>query len=490
MSRRQVVFGDWQTPIDLARTAVRVAAGVMRAPPATVVEPTCGVGAFLLASREQFPTAVLRGYEVNPAHVAKAREDLRGGARVELTDFFEVDWRRELAGLPDPLLLVGNPPWVTNAGLGVLDADNLPQKNNYKSLRGLDALTGKSNFDVSEWMLAHLLDALQGRDATLAMLCKTAVARRLIEHASQRRRAMSVHGLWTIDAMAHFGAAVDACLFVFTTQGAATGALRAPLYDRLDAPTPTRTMGVADGVLVADLDAWQRARHLQGVCEPQWRSGLKHDCADVMELTPQGEGWVNGRGEPVRIERDRCLPMLKSSDVAHGVSTPRRAVVVTQRQLGEDTMRLREFAPATWSYLMGHREALDARKSSIYRSQPPFAIFGVGPYSFAPWKVAISGLYKRLTFSLVGPCDGQPVLFDDTCYFLPFEREDDARRAHEALQGDDVQAFFHAQVFWDAKRPIHKALLQSLDLRRVLHDRDRSSRAEVRGPVGQLALFR
>ena len=42
------------------------------------------------------------------------------------------------------------------------------------------------------------------------------------------------------------------------------------------------------------------------------------------------------------------------------------------------------------------------RKSSIYRGQPPFAMFGIGPYSFAPWKVAIGALQQEAAV----PCSG------------------------------------------------------------------------------------
>lgn len=484
MSARRVVFGDWQTPDPLAQEVAALVARTGGVPPSSVIEPTCGTGAFLRAARARFPDAVVRGYEINPEHAAVARASLRGAdAEVRVADFFTVDWQRELASLPAPTLVIGNPPWVTNAGIGSLGASNLPDKSNFKHLAGLDALTGKSNFDVSEWMLVHLLEVLQGRDATIAVLCKTTVARRMIEYAARRHRAMTVRGIWRIDAMAHFDAAVDACAFVVEPRGRPA---RASVYARLGAERPEHEIGMADGVLVADLAAWERTRHLRGRCEPEWRSGMKHDCADVMELSRHDGRWVNGSGEVVEIEREHCLPLLKSSDVARGNVSPRRAVVVPQRQLGEDTARLKETAPATWAYLNAHRDALAARKSSIYRTQPSFAIFGVGPYSFAPWKVATSGLYKRLAFTLVGPVDGLPVMLDDTCYFLPFDTEDEARRALAVLSSPDVLAFFSAQVFWDAKRPIQKSLLQSLDLARMLRGqevmRDAASRV-------QLALF-
>jgi hypothetical protein len=55
-------------------------------------------------------------------------------------------------------------------------------------------------------------------------------------------------------------------------------------------------------------------------------------------------------------------------------------------------------------------------------------------------------------------------MLDDTCYFLPFTNETDARKAACALESELAQDFFRGRVFWDAKRPISKAILQKLDL--------------------------
>ena len=95
--------------------------------------------------------------------------------------------------------------------------------------------------------------------------------------------------------------------------------------------------------------------------------------------------------------------------------------------------RIKREAPRTWDYLQSHADRLDARASSIYRNRPRFSVFGVGPYSFAPWKVAISGFYKRLDFRCVGPVEDKPVVLDDTCYFLPCRTEHDARLLAELL---------------------------------------------------------
>jgi hypothetical protein len=182
-----------------------------------------------------------------------------------------------------------------------------------------------------------------------------------------------------------------------------------------------------------------------------------------MELSLRDGELVNAFGEVVAIEESLIFPLLKSSDLANGRAA-RRHVIVPQMALGQDTGALRSVAPKAWRYLTRHRALLDGRKSSIYRGQPAFALFGIGDYTFAPWKVAISGLYKRLEFCLVGPIGGRPTLVDDTCYFLPFARAGEARAALRALRSEPAQAYLQARIFWDAKRPINKALLQNLDL--------------------------
>lgn len=428
----------------------------------------------MVAAADQFERASLVGYEINESYVEIARTRLPANrSRVEARDFFTVDWDRIVSDLASPILVTGNPPWVTNSVLGVIGSGNLPAKQNFKGLTGYEALTGRSNFDVSEWMLLRLVEALQGREATIAVLCKTTVARRVIEYAAKKRWDLGGGGLWRIDAMRHFRAAVDAVLFVCRISSSRTEATRHqwPIYESLDARNPSSTMAVIDGAVVADAERVMRTAHLVGKCDPEWRSGLKHDCSRVMELE-RGDGgpWVNGLGEPVELEDAVVFPLLKSSDVANGGSRRDRAMVVPQSSLGQDTTSLQTTAPRAWKYLSSHREALGARKSSIYRGQPEFAIFGIGPYSFAPWKVAISGLYKKCRFTLIGPRGGKPVMLDDTCYFLPFKTEESAMEAWAALSSPLAQDFFSAHIFWDAKRPINKALLQKLDLAALVEE--------------------
>lgn len=156
----KIEFGDFQTPLPLAREicALLKRDGVEAG---TVLEPTCGVGAFLVAAAEAYPSARLTGFEINSGYLAAASQSLEGAgaasrARLQPQDFFAHDWDKALEAIPGSLLVLGNLPWVTNATVASLNGSNLPVKQNFQGFRGIEAMTGKSNFDISEWMLIRL----------------------------------------------------------------------------------------------------------------------------------------------------------------------------------------------------------------------------------------------------------------------------------------------------------------------------------------------
>jgi hypothetical protein len=479
-SAAKVEFGDFQTPVPLAAEVCSLlkARGVC---PDFVVEPTCGVGAFLSAAADAFPAARLAGFEINPAHLEHARQRLaaagRGDAELRQQDFFAHDWDAEMRK-PGHILIVGNPPWVTTAAVAAVDGSNLPARQNIYGLSGLAAKTGKANFDIAEWMLIRLLQALRGRSATLAVLCKAATAHKVLRHAWRSDLRVAAATLHRIDAAAHFGAAVEACLLVahLGTPGPSEAEVFASLADR----KPTHRFGVAGAGLVANLDAYRELRHFEGLCPYQWRSGVKHDCAPVLELHPlDHERLGNQLGEIVEVEGEVRFPLVKGTDLARRDGLPAREILMPQFKLGEDTSRLTQSAPQAWRYLNSHRDRFIARKSSIYAKGPAFAIFGVGAYTFAQWKVAVSALHRPARFKVVGPANGRAVIFDDTCYYLPFAEETEARMVAEILNSPPCQVFLEALIFPGAKRAVTVELLQRLNLSAIAHAAGLGSRWET-----------
>ena len=476
-------LGDYQTPAPL------VAAILKRLEPTAerwsrVLEPTCGRGHFLqgLLARESPPREII-GVEIQDTHF-RAAEDVATYAprsvRVRLmrANVFDVDLARGLGWEQEgPLLVVGNPPWVTNSALGALGSANLPEKSNVKRDRGVDAMTGASNFDIAEAIWLKLLNDFATKEATFALLCKTSVARRVLEHARRTSVPIRSAEIVRLNARVWFNAAVDACLLRIDLQGAGQGGdlERIPVFDHLEATQPSRVMGFVRNKLVADLEAYARFSFADGLCTIPWRQGLKHDAASVMELERDHEGtFRNGLGRVVDIEPEHLFPLLKGSDLGgRGRGESTRSVIVTQRKIGENTRGLEASAPRLWNYLHAHADAFDRRKSSVYRAAPPFAMFGIGPYSFEPFKVAVSSLHKTPRFHAIAPLAGRPVMVDDTGYSLACRSLAQASLIASLLNTPESLGLLGSLTFPGAKRQVTKAALQRIDLAALLRNADR-----------------
>lgn len=469
----KVEFGDFQTPQSLADSicAWLVDRGVA---PATIIEPTCGVGSFVIAAMKFFPEVEqILGFEYNEDHVlqAKARVSTQGrpaGVSIEQADFFARDWTSDISDASSPVLVLGNFPWVTNATQGVIGGSNLPDKSNFQKQSGLDAITGKANFDISEWMLLQSLDWLETRPGHIAMLAKSAVARKILHHAEKRGMTVNESALVGIDAKREFGASVDACLLYMAVN--LPGHIANNDYSVFEdlADGPSYTVGHRDGLVIRDLARYEANKQVKGDPPQKWRSGVKHDASQVMEMVLQDGQLVNGMGHIVDVEDTYVYPMLKGSDI--GKETPRapRFMLVTQESVGQATDEIAVRAPKTWAYLEENAGKLDGRRSVIYKKNPRFSVFGVGDYTFKPWKIAICGLTKGLKFRLVGPVGGKPVVFGDTVYFLSFDTQDQAQQALSLIESESVLAFLDSMTFWDEKRPIKTAILNTCDWERAL----------------------
>ena len=474
-------FGDFQTPPLLVDAVLRCLSTLGKEW-TRVIEPTCGRGNFIegLLRQARSPYEI-QGIEVQDVHYTLAsgiaRQSSKANVVIRRANLFDLNLQRDLQwSRTGPLLVVGNPPWVTNAELGAIESNNLPEKTNLKGLRGLEARTGKSNFDIAEYIWLKLIRELALEQPTIALLCKTSVARNVLQFAFDAGLPISKASIRKIDAKKWFGAAVEACLFCVEV-GSGERQYAADIYEDIFATEPSSITGIVGKQLVADVKAYERVAPVDGICPITWRQGLKHDVASVMELTYDNLGNLRNKlGETVIIEPDFVYPLLKGADLFSQKNTgSRRVVIVTQKRLGENTCLLQRAAPQLWSYLTTHIDKFERRKSSIYHGQPSFAIFGIGDYSFAPYKVGISGLHKIPRFRAIGPIDGRPVMLDDTCYFIPCYSAEQAAFLTSLLNNPLCLDLINSIAFLDAKRPITKRLLQRIDLKTLYENVDRQA---------------
>jgi len=252
---------------------------------------------------------------------------------IEHVDFFKKDWNHFVSGLNGRLLVVGNLPWVTNAGLGVIGGKNIPEKSNFLGMNGFDAISGKSNFDISEWMFLGILRWFSVRGGDIALLVKTSVARKILAHAEREKIPVVNSQIIKIDAKKHFSAAVDACLMVVQIDPAGIASYDCTVFSSFD-DKKGQKIGHRNGLLVSNLGVYEKHHFLLGRSPTKWRSGIKHDASKIMELTRIGAKFENGLGEKVYLESDFLFPLMKGADIGSSKPWQNRFVLVTQRFVG------------------------------------------------------------------------------------------------------------------------------------------------------------
>lgn len=471
---KKVDYGDWQTNYEFAKNVCLYLKSEGIAPE-VIIEPTCGVGNFIAAAIDVFDSVeVVYGIEIFKLYISQTEKRLNRyveAKRIEKyklynTNVFNFDFSEiVIENQNKNVLVLGNPPWVTNSGLGKNSGTNLPVKGNIDKVRGIDAITGKGNFDIAESICNMLIDAFSCHKNThIALLVKNSVVKNIIYRQNKRPRNIIDIKQLAFDAKKEFNVSVAASLFeCHIGEACHKQCTSFNFYDR----QKSHIFGWVNDAFVSNVEEYGQSRLFDGRSPLVWRSGIKHDCSKVMELSENENVYTNGLNEVVDVDRATLFPLLKSSDIGKGVKGVRKYLVLPQAKLSDDTSYLKSKAPKTYSYLMSHAKYLDERKSVIYKKKPRFSVFGLGEYSFAPYKVVISALYSDMVFSLVGPIDGKPVMVDDTCYLLGFKNRDFALLTLHILRSDVLRNFIHSICFTDAKRVVSRELLMRIDLYRL-----------------------
>ena len=471
VAESRVEYGDFQTNKQLAETICNYLHN-KNINPKILLESTCGKGNFILSAIKTFDSlqqvfgieiqekylwelkfALLEYFLQNPQ--ANKPEIYLFNANIFEFDFKDI--KKQISG--KELLVIGNPPWVTNSQLSALNSNNLPAKSNFKQAKGIDAITGKGNFDIGEFISLKMLDLFSKETGHFAFLIKNSVIKNIVFEQKKNKYPISNIEKYTINAKKEFDAAVDASLFVCKFNS--TPEFIAKEFDFYTSKYKV-TLGWINNKFASDTEKYKKYQHLDGVCPFEWRQGIKHDCAKIMELERIDGGFRNALGEEFELEEDLVYGILKSSDLKQNVvDISRKYTIVTQKRIGQETSQILEKLPKTKAYLERHKNHFLQRKSSIYNGKPLYSIFGVGDYSFKPYKVAISGLYKQTKFTLVKP-NGTVLLLDDTCYFIGFDTLEEAQKIQNLLNQPEIQEFIESFMFIDGKRAITKEILMRI----------------------------
>ena len=468
-------YGDFQTNDDLAHKAILhlVSKNIS---PEIIVEPTCGKGNFIIASLNNFKNIEnIVGVEIYKPYVWETKFNIinfylenpdnnKPEILISHCNVFDFDFKTIAKQfLTKQILIIGNPPWVTNSKLGSLNSTNLPKKTNFKNHSGLDAMTGKGNFDIAEFITLTMIKTFQKMNGHLLFLVKNSVIKNIVFEQNKNQYQIASLEKQCIDSKKEFNVSVEAALFY--CQFNSISELHCEEFNFYDNQISYQKFGWIEDKYVSNIDAYINTKDIDGECPFEWRQGLKHDCSAIMELDKVNGHYVNGLNEEIILEGGLVYGLLKSSDLKNTViKQTRKFTIVTQKKVGQDTKYLKYDYPKTYQYLTNHQSYFDARKSSIYNNKPLFSIFGIGEYSFKPYKVAISGLYKTFHFTLILPQDDKPVMLDDTCYLLGFDKIEYAVYTLVLLNSNKSMRFLQSITFADAKRTFTKDVLMRIDL--------------------------
>lgn len=475
-------YGDFQTNETLANKVVEYTFSKF-SEYEFILEPTCGKGNLLLASIKQARSVKkVVGIEIHQPYVWETKFKLLEyflstkcliKPEIDIINANIFDFKfEELAESTRYLntLIIGNPPWVTNSELSSIDSKNIPHKSNFKNYSGLDAITGKGNFDIGEYISILMLKYFNKHNGTFAFLIKNAVVKNIIHDQRYNNFNISKSEKLNIDSKKEFNVSVNACLFVTHLNDKPDYVCNE--YDLYTFENVT-TFGWYKNKFVYSIQDYDKTSIVDGKSIFIWRSGIKHDCSKIMELEQINGYYKNAIGEETKLEEELIYGLLKSSDLKDNkINSYRKSTIITQKNIGAETLYIKDKFPLIYKYLSSHKESFQKRKSSIYVDKPDFSIFGVGDYSFAPYKVAISGLYKSTHFTLVSPLNVKPIMLDDTCYFIGFDNLVFAEIAHYLLNSDLVQMFLKSIIFSDSKRSINKDSLMRIDFEMVFSNTD------------------
>lgn len=471
-------LGDYQTPANLADKVVKLLSND-HTKYTNIIEPTFGCGSFIMAIINHLPSVQsINGCELNKHHYRATMTKLsqvsnkRVNFNLQCANIFNIDLNN-LFEKHAHNLVIGNPPWITVSALSTMESNKIPKHHHLKGLSGFDALTGKANLDLSEYITLMLMNKLNqlSKSSTLALLVKGSVSRNILKYLPKSNLHPSSFKIYLLNAKQYFHVDVNACLLVVRfNKFVRHNTQEANVYNLNDPKHLLYKFGWCNHNFVSNVITYQRFYKYDRKTIWRWRSGVKHDASKIMDLKEIRGKYINGAHELVPIENDLVYPLIKGSDVnkqkIHNFY--HNYVIITQKKIGQSTQYIKQKDPKTWKYLMDHINVFKNRKSSVYKHADQFAMFGIGKYSFLPYKVAVASMYKQPFFSILVPKNHKPAMTDDTVYFIGFKRYIDAVIFASVMNSDLVKYLLRTLTFNDAKRPYTKSILERVDVLAIL----------------------
>lgn len=521
-------LGEYFTPGWLARATIEMS-GYQGEADSVLFDPGCGSGAFLLAVAEMkcqatgqaTPTLLddvlhnVIGCDINPLSVLSARLNLLWWLAEHFEmPLFECDlpivhydtvFATPLGNTPSDALpkylpkgcdyLVGNPPWINWNALPQtyrqkLERELLPHYILF-DFQGQEAQLGHSNDDYLVTFSLVTMDRYLRSGGLCSFIVKqpllTNVSGKTFRRFTIRRLRetipLHVHKVADLRQVNPFGIANETAIIVLQKGERTVYPVPYEIWTRSHHQIEVE-MAQAQPVSESDTTSpWvvltpelAQTRFMEGYCPYEIRHGLKHDVADVLmvQIVEQSDGKLviapAGRpSERYEIEPDALFPFVQPRHLTAWTVKGHTYAIIPQRKAGENNEReLRQTLPLTYTYLKRFEPLFAARRSRIFSGTPFYGLFGLGDYTWAPYKVCWCGLGFQPEFAVAEPIADvfigtKSVVPDGTVYFIPTSDRTEAHFLCAILNAEIVRAFLSARSS-KSKRGLPKKLMQRLRL--------------------------
>ena len=445
---------NYQTPLFFTNKICEYLKNELKINPDAIIEPTCGIGNFLKSASEFFKNKQIFGIEIDEKKLDKINAKNPNVTLIN-EDIFTFNFDR--LNHYDSYLIIGNPPWNTNTNMSQINS-NIQNTTSFRGVSTSNAL------DLSELIILKIIYEFKNTPSTIAFLCNRIVSRNIFIELIRESIPYSFIKQINFNSFDIFGTEDCMCLFIIQFGGKK---LSDKICEVSDISNPSQILykfGFISDKFYYNIDNIPK---IEGKCQLDWKSGIKHDCSKIIELTYENKQLANMKNEKVSIENTLIYPLLKSYDLRKPIiNNTSKYIIITQQKTKENTSYIKTKAPKTWQYLNNNKKYFDKRKSSIYKNAPDFSIFGINEYSFKKYKVAISSFYKDPLFSLI--YHEKTFMLNDSCYFLSFDNYDSAYITMLILNSALVKKFLKNKAITDSKRYYTKKILNQIDIEKCL----------------------
>ena len=447
---------NYQTPLFFTDMICEYLKNDLNISPDIIIEPTCGIGNFLKSTSKFFPNKFQYGIDIDKTKLDKIDKQIPNCKLIN-EDIFSLKFNK--IEKDKSYLIIGNPPWIKNEKISKVYTKKNPNYNNSNSK---SKLTSDNEYlDISESIILKMINTFKNTQSTIAVLCKTTVSRNIFLKLIKNNVKYSLIKQINLNSKKIFNINVDSCLLIiqFCSKNLNETACKVS-----DISNPNK---ILYEIIPPTKNNSNNNYQIDGTFPLEWKQGVKHDCAKIMELTCHNHKLINKKGNEVFIETTFLYPLIKSGDLKKPIiNTTSKYIIITQKNIKQNTRHIQSKAPKTWAYLTDNQKYFDDRKSAIYKNTPKFSI-GIDESSFKKYKIAISGFGKNPNFSLI--YNKKPIMVSDTCYYISLDNYDSAYITLLILNSELVKKFLKKIAVIKSKRPFTKKILKRIDIGKCLN---------------------